>query len=43
MERQDKPETRYKSQEDFLDGLAAVTLIALTVLFVTFILNDQPY
>lgn len=43
MENQDKLETRHKSQDDFLDGLAAVTLIVLAVLLVVFILHDQPY
>lgn len=43
MESQDKPETRHKSQDDLLDGLAAVTLIVLAVLLVVFILHDQPY
>lgn len=43
MEHPKKDEESNKSQDDFLDALAALTLIALSVLLVTFILNDQPY
>lgn len=43
MESKKKTADLKKNQEDFLDALAAVTLVVLSVLLVIFMLHDRPY
>jgi hypothetical protein len=43
MEQRHKSDNYNKKHEDFLDAIAAVALIILSVSLIIFILNDQPY
>lgn len=43
METEKETAEKQHNHNDFLDGMAAIALITLSVLLVIFILDDQPY